>query len=94
MYPADWLPPARHYPSDASARARATRLSDRAEIHDLLVELRRDKIAVLLVSHALASLGDVTDDALVVAEGQVERGSCEELLAPANLDRLFGAAKA
>ncbi len=60
-------------------------------IHDLLAELNRDEnLAVLFVSHELALLRDVVKDVVWVANGSVERGEAERMLASEKLEQLFG----
>lgn len=59
-------------------------------ILDVLHELERSShLAVLLVSHELPLLRELAHEVLWVADGRVQRGAAERLLAPAALDRLF-----
>ena len=63
-----------------------------ARILELLVELNRSRgMAVLLVSHQLSMVRETVQRVLWVAEGRVRQGSAAEMLAPENLDRLYGA---
>jgi len=63
-----------------------------ARILELLVELNRSRgMAVLLVSHQLSMVRETVQRVLWVAEGRVRLGSAAEMLAPENLDRLYGA---
>ena len=59
-------------------------------ILDLLLDLnRREKIAVLLVSHQLQMVRDAVDEVLWVEGGKVAHGDVATLLSPENLDRLY-----
>jgi ABC-type Mn2+/Zn2+ transport system ATPase subunit len=62
------------------------------QIFALLTELHRDGLAILLVSHQLGLVRRFVQEVLVVADGRVECGSPEQLLAPERLALLFGAA--
>ena len=63
-----------------------------ARILKLLVELNRSRgMAVLLVSHQLSMVRETVRRVLWVAEGRVRQGNAAEMLAPENLDRLYGA---
>jgi ABC-type Mn2+/Zn2+ transport system ATPase subunit len=56
----------------------------------LLEELnRRERLAVLLVSHQLAMVRESVDDVLWVADGRAVRGTAASLLDPSNLERLY-----
>jgi len=58
-------------------------------IMDLLVELRDEGLAILLVSHQLALLRESVGEILLVADGRVRRTPVAEALSPERLDRLF-----
>lgn len=61
-----------------------------ARILELLVELnRRQRMAVLLVSHQISMVRETVERVLWVAEGRVRVGPAAELLAPESLERLF-----
>ena len=61
-----------------------------ARILALLSDLNaREDIAVLLVSHQIALVREAAPRVLWVADGRVVEGQAAELLAPANLDRLY-----
>jgi ABC-type Mn2+/Zn2+ transport system ATPase subunit len=63
-------------------------------ILDLLLDLnRRERIAVLLVSHQLQMVRDAVEQVLWVGGGTVLRGDAREMLAPENLDRLYRSAR-
>jgi ABC-type Mn2+/Zn2+ transport system ATPase subunit len=50
----------------------------------LLLELHQEGLAILLVSHQLELLRDSVAEVLMVTDGQVRRGSCDEFLNVAN----------
>jgi ABC-type Mn2+/Zn2+ transport system ATPase subunit len=58
-------------------------------ILELLRELNREGLAVLLVSHQLSLVRDAVRTVLWVSEGRVHAGTPDELLHPENLDRLY-----
>jgi manganese/iron transport system ATP-binding protein len=61
------------------------------EILELIAGLNRERgIAVLIVTHQLDQVRELADEVLLVGQGRVRRGSSEELLAPEQLDVLFG----
>lgn len=63
-----------------------------ARILELLVELNRSRgMAVLLVSHQLSMVRETVQRVVWVAEGRVRQGDAATMLAPENLDRLYGA---
>jgi ABC-type Mn2+/Zn2+ transport system ATPase subunit len=63
-----------------------------ARILELLVELNRSRgMAVLLVSHQLSMVRETVRRVVWVAEGRVRQGDAATMLAPENLDRLYGA---
>jgi ABC-type Mn2+/Zn2+ transport system ATPase subunit len=60
-----------------------------AKILELLLELnRRERIAILLVSHQLDLVRRAVETVLWVADGRVERGPAARMLDPEHLDRL------
>lgn len=62
-----------------------------ARILDILVEQNRARgMAVLLVSHQLGMVRETVQKVAWVADGGVRVGSAAEMLAPENLDRLYG----
>lgn len=63
-----------------------------ARILELLVELNtKHGLAVLLVSHQISMVRDTVQRVLWVADGRANIGPAADVLAPANLDRLYGA---
>jgi zinc/manganese transport system ATP-binding protein len=60
-----------------------------ALILELLRELHRDGLSILLVSHQLALVRDAVDEVLWVAGGVVRRGPPTEMLSAEHLDELF-----
>ena len=59
-------------------------------ILEVLQELKQaSELAILIVSHELPLLREVAQEVLWVADGRVQRGSAEVMLAPESLDRLF-----
>ncbi len=63
-----------------------------ARILELLVELNHSRgMAVLLVSHQLSMVRETVQRVVWVAEGRVRQGEAATMLAPENLDRLYGA---
>jgi len=63
-----------------------------ARILELLVDLNAERgLAVLLVSHQISMVRDTVQRVLWVADGGAHVGAAAEMLAPANLDRLYGA---
>jgi zinc transport system ATP-binding protein len=58
-------------------------------ILELLLELNREGVAVLLVSHQLGLVREAVQKVLWVADGRVRAGRPEELLGPEHLDQLF-----
>jgi ABC-type Mn2+/Zn2+ transport system ATPase subunit len=59
------------------------------EILDLLRELGKEGLAVLLVSHQLGLVREAVHEALWVCGGRVTRGPAEEILTPEALDELY-----
>ena len=60
------------------------------QILDLLLDLnRRERIAVLLVSHQMQMVREAVDQVLWVGSGSVLRGDAHKMLAAENLDRLY-----
>jgi ABC-type Mn2+/Zn2+ transport system ATPase subunit len=64
-----------------------------AEEHilELLAELHRDGLTILLVSHQIPLVRATVEEVLLVSNGRLERGSPRELLAPERVERVFGA---
>jgi ABC-type Mn2+/Zn2+ transport system ATPase subunit len=61
------------------------------QILELLLDLnRRERIAVLLVSHQLQMVREAVGEVLWVGGGRVQRGDASTLLDPAHLDRQYG----
>jgi ABC-type Mn2+/Zn2+ transport system ATPase subunit len=58
----------------------------------LLEELHAEGLTILIVSHALAMVRAAVQEVLLVADGRVQRGEPNELLAGSRLERLLGRA--
>ena len=56
----------------------------------LLEELHGEGLTILLVSHQIPVVRDAVEEVLLVSGGRVQRGDPREMLAPENLDQLFG----